>query len=304
MKILKGVFVIAVTFSLIRPLSGWGAVKAILSFEKNKYLLDEALFYEVEIQTQDNLTSYFQWSSSVPSLELKDPYDQLVSIHRILPEYGYLPQTVISKHGRGIIEAEKLLPNEPYYIIAGSPISLSREKFKPGQYKARFPLLEYDVEQGSFKYIYSDWSFFEVVEPSGVEARVDSLLLSIYPLIKQIQYTKAAIRFKEVFEKYHQSAYAGTIMWELSGLRYKADEIALKFIATRPNSAAAAYGVWLLIADWSDNEYKNISEGKEARKKIESLAAKYKGSKVEEAIRKQLVMLEREMKNYHPDAKK
>jgi hypothetical protein len=291
-------FSIIIALICIWPSPGSGGIRITLSIEKKKYLLDERLFMDVDLQAQGPDTSYFQPSSDIPPIEIRDSNGRLIPVGELHADYAFPVQTIMGKHGRGFIEGEKLVPGEPYYLISSYPPSLSREKFKPGPYKVRYHLLEYDPSKENFKYGYSEWANFEIVEPSGTDARVDSLLVNVHSLIKQIEYTKARSRLKVLFNKYPESAYVGSIAWEMGGLlpRNQAEEVMLKDIERHPNSMAASHEVAMLILYWSPNEYDPLSISTDHRKKIDALAANYKGTRVEQTIKRQLLMAKRGVK--------
>ena len=287
-KGLRRVILLALTLCFAIPFTCDGSTKITLSLEKKEYLLDEALFYEVEVKAMGDKPSYFQWISESPALEVRDAENRLLPTFNLHIEFSYPIQKIVRRKGNTTIQAEKLLSGESSYIIAGSPVELQRETFKIGRYKVRYPILEYDEENGQFKKAYSDWWEFDVVAPSGAEAQIDSLL----HISKQ---KEPRTHLRKMLEKYPKSIYAGTILWHLSGYDQQ-EEMLIKFIDRHTETMGASYGIWLLMTHWVGFDYDKLAEGKETRIKIELLAAKYKGTKVEEAIRKQLAMLERSAK--------
>lgn len=287
-KGLKRAFILISTLLIAIPYTCDGSIKITLSLEKKKYLLDEVLFYEVEVKAMGDNPSYFQWVSESPGLEVCDAENRLMPTVGLHIDFGYPIQKIVRGKGNTTIQAVKLLSGESSYIIAGSPVELRRETFKAGRYKASYPILEYDEENGQFKRAYSEWWEFDVVEPSSAEALVDSLLR----ISKQ---NEPRTRLRKMLEKYPKSVYAGTVLWQLSGFDQQ-EEMLLKFIDRYPETMGASYGIWLLMTHWVGSDYDKLADGKELRKKIEALAAKYKGKKIEQSIRRQTIMLERNAK--------
>lgn len=266
-------------FFLAYPPRTEGAVQAYLRLEKAKYLTDDVVFYEVEIRNPGPSPAYLQFTFVSPMLAILNEANELVNTPSLSGNGNWPPQT-LNRNGKKIyINAVKLLPGEVYQDVGSSPPELIRKNVKPGLYRAFYPLSEYDERSGQFKDITLISSPFEVVEPTGKEARADSFLNVFLSLSGKVRQA----RLREMLAKYPELFYSEPILYHGAGF---CDESMLLGVMTkRPNAMVSEFYARYLIIKGFKGDWSKLADGSDFMKEtIGPLLQRFSGTKVAQAI--------------------